>query len=77
MASKSDEFFGGYGDGFKDGYKHGFQDGLNEARAKLAKTVEGLQHYACSCVIPCEQLNGSCGDAARKALAELTGGSDE
>jgi hypothetical protein len=44
-----------------------------EAEAKLSRAVEGLQHYACDCVISCEQLNGSCGDMARTALAELKG----
>jgi hypothetical protein len=44
-----------------------------EAEAKLSRAVEGLQHYACDCVISCEQLNGSCGDMARTTLAELKG----
>jgi predicted RNase H-like nuclease (RuvC/YqgF family) len=48
-----------------------------EAEAKLSRAVEGLQHYACDCVISCEQLNGSCGDMARTTLAELKGETDE
>ena len=44
-----------------------------EAEAKLAKAMDALDFYACSCVVPCEQLNGSCGDVARKAIAELKG----
>ena len=49
------------------------QERIAELEAKLAKAVEALDFYACSCVIPCEQLNGSCGDVARKAIAELKG----
>jgi outer membrane murein-binding lipoprotein Lpp len=48
-----------------------------EAEAKLSRAVEGLQHYACDCVISCEQLNGSCGDMARTTLAEMKGETDE
>jgi hypothetical protein len=44
---------------------------IEELERKLAKVVEGLHYYACNCVIPCEQLNGSCGDMARTALSEL------
>jgi len=46
---------------------------LEQTEAKLSRAVEGLQHYACDCVISCEQLNGSCGDMARTTLAELKG----
>jgi chromosome segregation ATPase len=52
-------------------------DRIEELDAKLAKAVEGLQHYACDCVISCEQLNGSCGDMARTTLAELKGETDD
>jgi len=48
-------------------------DRIEELEAKLAKAVEGLQYYACNCGIPCEQLNGGCGDMARTTLAELKG----
>ena len=52
-------------------------DYIDNLEAKLAKAVEALDFYACSCVIPCEQLNGSCGDVARKAIEELKGQDDE
>ena len=53
--------------------RHEAADRIEELERKLAKVVEGLHYYACNCVIPCEQLNGSCGDMARTALAELKG----
>jgi hypothetical protein len=53
------------------------QERIEELEDKLAKAVTGLQHYSCRCVIPCEDLNGSCGDVARDTLAELKGETNE
>ncbi|MBQ0802967.1 MAG: hypothetical protein KBT76_14645 [Sulfitobacter litoralis] len=37
--------------------------------AKIKALVEALGHYACNCGDMCEQLNGTCGDTARAAIA--------